>query len=138
MVHASPSFLSLNSNPVVQQQALVLGCLNSLLPSLHPSGDPESDTLQRRALFAVSNILRHNRDAQQHFFVTLHGLHVVGSDLKDRSTKYQVKALVFLTDMLNELVCNPHTCLLPIINQYKVCIFLVLCLYMWHTASIKF
>ena len=106
MVHANPSLLSLNSNPVVQQQALALGCLNSLLPSLHPSGDPESDTLQRRALFAISNILRHNRDAQQHFIVTLDGLHVVGRDLQDRSTKYQIKALVFLTDMLNELVCT--------------------------------
>ena len=33
----------------------------------------------------------------------------MGRDLWSRSTKYQLKALVLLTDMLTELVCHPHT-----------------------------
>lgn len=108
MVHSSSHFF--NSNPVVQQQALALDCLNPLVRCLLPSDDFESDTLQRRALFAISNILRHNFDAQHYFTVTLEGVSAVGKDLENSSTKYQLKALVLLTDILTELVCPPpHT-----------------------------
>lgn len=100
---------SSTSNPVVQRQALALGCLNSLLHCLVTSDDPQSDTLQRRALFAISNLLRHNYEAQQYFTVTLEGVQAIGRDLWNRSTKYQLKALVLLTDILTELVCHPPT-----------------------------
>ena len=105
VVHSSFSFF--NSNPVVQRQALALDCLNTLIRCLLPTDDSESDTLQRRALFAISNILRHNFDAQHYFTVTLEGVNAVGKDLENSSTKYQLKALVLLTDILTELVCPP-------------------------------
>jgi hypothetical protein len=87
------------SNPRVQKQALQLGVLEALLPGLSYH---KSDLEQRRSLYALSNFLRRYFPAQEKFIVQLSGFDAIIDHSKDKSLKFQLKAVVILTDMLNE------------------------------------
>jgi hypothetical protein len=89
------------SNPRVQKQALQLGVLEALLPGLSYH---KSDLEQRRSLYALSNFLRRYFPAQEKFIVQLSGFDAIIDHSKDKSLKFQLKAVVILTDILNEFV----------------------------------
>jgi nucleotide exchange factor SIL1 len=90
---------AVQSNPRVQKQALQLGVLEALLPGLSYH---KSDLEQRRSLYALSNFLRRYFPAQEKFIVQLSGFDAIIDHSKDKSLKFQLKAVVILTDMLNE------------------------------------
>jgi len=89
------------SNPSVQLQAVEYGSLG-LLCSLVGASQP--DLVQRRGLFALSALLRGNVQEQLHFIRDHHGLELLGSTFSERSPAVQLKAVVLLTDLLNEEV----------------------------------
>ena len=85
----------------MQELALSYGSL-PLLCQLITASEP--DMVQRRALFALSALLRGNPRQQLEFIKKHHGLKVLGSSFEERSAQVQVKAVVLLTDLLNEEV----------------------------------
>lgn len=94
------------SNPPVQEQVLEYGSL-SLLCRLLSLSEPE--IVQRRALFALSALLRGNIREQVNFIKHHHGLDILGKSFRERSPQMQLKAAVLLTDFLNNEVL--HACL---------------------------
>ena len=90
------------SNPPVQAQALEYNSL-PLLSTLLSSSEP--DQVQRRALFALNALLRGNYQEQLNFIKTHRGLSVLGSRFEERGPQVQLKAVVLLTDLLNDEVC---------------------------------
>lgn len=91
----------LHSNPPVQEQVLEYGSL-SLLCRLLSLSEPE--IVQRRALFALSALLRGNIREQVNFIKHHHGLDILGKSFRERSPQMQLKAAVLLTDFLNNEV----------------------------------
>ena len=89
------------SNPSVQQQAVEYGTLG-LLCSLVAASQP--DLVQRRGLFALSALLRGSVQEQLHFIRDHQGLELLGNTFPERSPAVQLKAVVLLTDLLNEEV----------------------------------
>ena len=88
-----------HSNPQVKKQAVLFGCLWPLIQSLSPHKHKE---LQRKALFALASILRQNPTAVEQFD-GLNGFKVLTVGLMGRSVRFQLKALVFITDLINEV-----------------------------------
>lgn len=101
-IKKNSKFTLLYSNPPVQQQALEYKTL-PLLSTLLSSSEP--DLVQRRALFALSALLRGNSQEQLNFIKLHRGLGVLGRNFEERSPQVQMKATVLLTDLLNDEVC---------------------------------
>ncbi len=85
----------------MQDLALQYGCLPLLCNMLSLS---EPELVQRRALFAVSTLLRGNGKEQVSFIKTYRGLRILGESFSERSPQVQLKAAVLLTDLLNDEV----------------------------------
>ena len=64
----------------------------------------ESELVQRRALFAISALLRGNSKEQVNFIKSYRGLRILGESFAERSPQVQLKAAVLLTDLLNDEV----------------------------------
>ncbi len=88
---------------MVQRQTLDYGALK-LLSSLLATTQP--DLVQRRALFALSALLRGNTKEQLQFIKDYHGLVELGQTFLARSNAVQLKAVVLLTDLLNDEVAD--------------------------------
>lgn len=74
----------------------------------------EPEIVQRRALFALSALLRGNAGQQVQFIKEHRGLSILGSSFRQRSPQVQAKAVVLLTDFLNEEVLGvlvSHDCM---------------------------
>jgi hypothetical protein len=89
------------SNPPVQELALQYGSLSLLCRLLSLS---EADVVQKRALFALSALLRGNAKEQVKFIKNYQGIYVLGKSFGKRSLQVQVKSVVLLTDILNDEV----------------------------------
>lgn len=89
---------SLCSNPPVQGLALQYGSL-PLLSHLLSLSEPEF--VQRRALFALSALLRGNIAEQIRFIKVYRGLEILGVNFGKRTIQVQMKAVVLLTDILD-------------------------------------
>ena len=87
----------------MQELALQYGSL-PLLCSMLSLSEPE--LVQRRALFAISALLRGNSDGQLSFIKAHQGLRVLGESFDERSAQVQLKAAVLLTDLLNNEVLS--------------------------------
>lgn len=87
------------SNPPVQELALQYGSLALLCHLLLLS---ETEIVQRRALFALSALLRGNTKEQLSFIKNYQGLSILGKSFSERSLQVQVKAVVLLTDILDD------------------------------------
>lgn len=85
----------------MQELALQYGSLPLLCRLLSLS---EPELVQRRALFALSALLRGNVRVQISFIQNHHGLNILGSSFGKRSPQVQLKAAVLLTDLLNDEV----------------------------------
>ena len=85
----------------MQDLALQYGSL-PLLCSMLALSEPE--LVQRRALFAISSLLRGNAKEQVSFIKTYRGLRILGGTFGERSSQVQLKAAVLLTDLLNDEV----------------------------------
>lgn len=96
------------SNPPVQELALQYGSLSLLCDLLSLS---EAELVQRRALFALSALLRGNTKEQIRFIRNYHGLNILGKSFSKRSLQVQVKAVVLLTDILNDEVSRIYNIL---------------------------
>lgn len=92
-----------SSNPTLQHQALEYG---SLLLLCRMISTAETDLVQRRALFALSALLRGNGEQQVTFIEKCGGFHLLGDTFHERSAQVQLKAITLLTDILNEQVCE--------------------------------
>ena len=64
----------------------------------------EPELVQRRALFALNSLLRGNAIEQINFIKTYHGLSILGNSFSERSPQVQLKAVILLTDFLNDEV----------------------------------
>lgn len=60
--------------------------------------------MQRRALFALSALLRGNTKEQINFIKNYRGLNILGKSFSGRSLQVQLKAVVLLTDFINHEV----------------------------------
>ena len=89
------------SNPQVQEETVEYGGLH-LLCKLIQTAEPE--VVQRRALFAISALLRQNPSFQYVFMEKCQGFKELGVSFEERGHQVQLKAVVLLTDILNELV----------------------------------
>ena len=64
--------------------------------------------MQRRALFALSALLRGNTREQISFIKHYRGLSILGESFAQRSLQVQLKSVVLLTDFLNDEVMTSH------------------------------
>lgn len=85
----------------MQELALQYGSLPLLCHLLSLS---EAEVVQRRALFALSALLRGNTKEQIRFIQDYQGLNILGKSFSDRSLQVQLKAVILLTDFLNHEV----------------------------------
>ena len=93
------------SNPVVQREILQYKGLD-LLCSLISAAQPE--LVQRRALFAISALLRGNPESQQPFIEECTGFQELALDFGNRIPQIQIKAVTLIADLLNEQVGRDH------------------------------
>jgi len=93
----------LPSNQVVQEICLRYGSLGYLTALLGTSFKEE--VTYRRALYALSALLRLNNEAVHNFTFIHDGFDVLRkSDLTQRGSRYVVKLLTLITDLLMEEV----------------------------------
>ena len=85
----------------MKQQAVRLGALEALVPNLSYR---RPDVEQRRSLYAISSLLRRSTEAQKKFITQLHGFEAIIDHAEEKSVKFHLKAVVILTDIINELV----------------------------------
>ena len=85
------------SNPSVQTQVLFYEGLPSLLPLLSPN---KPELLQRRAIFALSALLRGQPSAAKSFLKG-DGIELLSSKVEQRSGAVLTKLVVLLTDLLS-------------------------------------
>ena len=91
----------IHSNPAVQAELVDYGCLPLLCALILAS---ETELVQRRALFALSALLRGNKEQQKLFVGQYQGLSGLGETFSDRSALVQVKSVTLLTDLIHEQV----------------------------------
>uniref|UniRef100_H3AMA3 Nucleotide exchange factor SIL1 n=1 Tax=Latimeria chalumnae TaxID=7897 RepID=H3AMA3_LATCH len=92
---------ALSSNPKVQIEAMEAGALQKLIILL---ATEQSLTVKKKALYAVSSMLRHFPYAQQHF-LRLGGLQALGQLFQIKRTESLcVRAMTLLYDLLMEKI----------------------------------
>ncbi len=89
----------------MQELALQYGSLPLLCRLLSLS---QAELVQRRALFALSALLRGNIEQQINFITKYQGLNMLGETFGKRSLQVQLKAVVLLSDFLNDKVGWQH------------------------------
>ncbi len=92
-----------HSNPQVQAQTVLYGGLKLLCRLIKA---PEPELVQRRALFAIGALLRGSPSLQYEFLEDpeCQGLKELGNNFPERAPHVQLKAVILLTDIINEQV----------------------------------
>lgn len=91
---------AMQSNPPVQAEVLSYGGLGLLWALVN--SDKESDTVQKRALFAIGSLLRRNSVAQHDFVITHNGFDVLTQKFTRSSLQFQLRAVTLVTDLVSE------------------------------------
>eukprot|EP00731_Ephydatia_muelleri_P021102 Em0013g829a len=91
---------AVQSNPPVQTEVLGYGGLDLLWALVRSEG--ESESVKKRALFAVGALLRRNPVAQHTFLAVHHGFDVLARKFSGSSPQFQLRAVTLVTDLVSE------------------------------------